>query len=449
MKVTLIGHASVLVEMEGATCLMDPVFSDPFEEGAVTSCPRRKVYPERLPPVDTVIVSHRHPDHFDLPSLAKIPRDCDAICPADPLIVYALHQLGFSRVHAVHPMGSISSAEFELFPTQSESTGVREFGMLFRDRTGCFWNQVDSSLSSKTIDAVAQRFGSIDLLFGMYACQNFDFFESRATVFPFDEHRQNLESALRIRPRLVVPASAGFRFCDPHAWLNAFLFPISRERFVADLAQVEPAQAVAVMNPGDVVDIAPDGVTHHPAASPIAVTEADDREHLRFRPTAPIPELRDPNPDGYPLEQLVAVSHRFVSDGLQRFLESSHELVQRYRALAAHYAVGLVFPDDSTSWYRFDLAHIPVRVEGSGEADVVHRIAASALVGWIERKKSFFYVRAYSRRFSTLYELGRAGETVRVAPRPLPDLLMYYLLHVAPGSEVAAKQRIDWELRQL
>jgi L-ascorbate metabolism protein UlaG (beta-lactamase superfamily) len=44
MKVTLLGHASVLVEMNGATCLMDPVFFDPFEEGAVVSCPERVVY---------------------------------------------------------------------------------------------------------------------------------------------------------------------------------------------------------------------------------------------------------------------------------------------------------------------------------------------------------------------------------------------------------------------
>ena len=33
MRVTLLGYASVLVEMAGATCLMDPVFFDPFEEG--------------------------------------------------------------------------------------------------------------------------------------------------------------------------------------------------------------------------------------------------------------------------------------------------------------------------------------------------------------------------------------------------------------------------------
>ena len=80
MKITLLGHASLLVEMQGTTCLMDPVFHDPFEEGAVTSCPRRTVYSERLPPIDVLIVSHRHPYHFDLSSLAAVPRDCDVPC---------------------------------------------------------------------------------------------------------------------------------------------------------------------------------------------------------------------------------------------------------------------------------------------------------------------------------------------------------------------------------
>src|SRR5258708_4164876 len=60
-------------------------------------------------------------------------------------------------------------------------------------------------------------------------------------------------------------------------------------------------------------------------------------------------------------------------------------------------------------------------------AEVVHRITASALAGWIEYRKSFFYVRAYSRRFTTLYELEPKGESVRLRPLLLPDLLMHYL----------------------
>ena len=148
------------------------------------------------------------------------------------------------------------------------------------------------------------------------------------------------------------------------------------------------------------------------------------------------------------MEHLAAVTEQFVRVGVGSFVESGHELVRRYRALTASYAVGIVFPDESASWYRFDLANDPVRLERGGEADVVHRIAASALVGWVERKKSFFYVRGYSRCSSVLYRLSRAGQRVRVEEQPLPDLLMFYLLHVAPGSELAAKKRIDWELHQ-
>jgi hypothetical protein len=449
MRVTLLGHASVLVELAGANCLMDPVFGDPFEEGAVTSCPRRTVHPERLPPIDLLIVSHRHPDHFDLPSLALVPRDCDAICPADPSIVYGLRRLGFARVHAVHPMAPIVSADFELFPTRSESPGVIELGMIFRDRSGCFWNQVDGPLAAETIDAVAQRCGRIDLLFARYACQNFDFFESRSTIFPFHEHQENLESALRIGPRLLVPSAAGFRFCGPHAWLNAFLFPIARERFVADVQRLDPAQAAAVANPGDVFELAPDGVAQRRGASDLAVTEEDDSALIHFDPTAPIPELRDPNPDGYALETLARETERFVRDGLGGFVDGDDEQVQRYRALGARYAVALVLPDASVRWVRFDLAERPARVDDSDDAEVVHRIAASALLSWIERRRSFFYVRAYSRRFATAYALARAGQRVRVTPRELPDLLMHYLLNVAPGSELAVKQRIDREVHEL
>jgi L-ascorbate metabolism protein UlaG (beta-lactamase superfamily) len=335
MKITLLGHASLLVEMRGATCLMDPVFHDPFEEGAVTSCPRRTVHPERLPPIDLLVVSHRHPDHFDLASLAHVSRDCDAICPADPLIVYGLRQLGFRHIHPVHPMGSISSADFELYPTRSESPGVPEFGMVFQDEGGSFWNQVDGSLSTETIEAVVHRFGRIDLLFARYASQNFDFFENRSTEFPYEEHRQNLESVLRIRPRVVVPGSAGFRFCGPHQWLNALLFPISADRFVADLERLDGSVSTATMMPGDVFEITPRQVAHRLGASAIAVTDEDDRERLRFDPTAPVPELRDANPDGYAKDELAAVTDQFVRVGLGGFLDSEDALVRHYRALAA------------------------------------------------------------------------------------------------------------------
>ncbi len=61
MRVTLLGHAALLVEMGPMTILMDPVLQDPFEDGIVVSCPKREIDVQRLPPVDVIILSHRHP----------------------------------------------------------------------------------------------------------------------------------------------------------------------------------------------------------------------------------------------------------------------------------------------------------------------------------------------------------------------------------------------------
>jgi L-ascorbate metabolism protein UlaG (beta-lactamase superfamily) len=457
MRVTLLGHASILVEMNGATCLMDPVFVDPFEDGAVSFCPKRTIYPERLPSVDTLVISHRHPDHFDIPSLAQVPRDCDAICPADPLIVYALKELGFRRIHSVHPMGEIQSEYFEMYPTQSEVQSVREFGMVFKDSSGTFWNQVDTFLSEETIRRIIDRFGRIDLLFAMYASQNFDFFESRTTTFPIEHHRKNLENALQVHPRTVAPASAGFRFCGDHDWLNPFLFPISRERFVADLQHLAPDIHTQIMNPGGVFEIEEDEVRYHPGASDIAVMEEEDTERIRFDPTAPIPDLTDSNPSHYLRDHLRNCTERFVIEGIGEYARagfySGDELIALYRRYRVRYAIVIVFPDDEVVRYRFDFTgETMLLLDGdaaAGDADIIHHIAASALVGWIERKKSFFYVRGSSRRFATVYQLSELDGQVHLEVPKLPDLLMHYLLNVAVGSELAAKHHVDLALQSL
>lgn len=55
-------------------------------------------------------------------------------------------------------------------------------------------------------------------------------------------------------------------------------------------------------------------------------------------------------------------------------------------------------------------------------------------------------MRAYSRRFATLYELQRGEELIGIRPLALPDLLMHYLLNAAAGAQTAARRRVDLEL---
>jgi len=454
MRVTLLGHATVLVEMGPMHILMDPILQDPFEDGMVVSCPKREIDTEQLPPIDVIIISHRHPDHFDLPSLDRLSRNCQVCCPADPLISHALKLLGFHHVNFLEPGKPLRLEKIEILPTRSENQAVRECGMLFRDETGCFWNQVDTEISPTTINAVLKHCSTVDLLFAMYASQNFEFFESLDKSFPYETHRQNLQNVLTVRPRLTVPGSAGFRFFGDHEWINRFLFPISRELFRDDLKTLDATLATAIMNPGDVAEISNREVKIRRQASPFSKTLEDDTSRISFNPTSSIPPLTDPNPEGYELREMEQTISKLIEGGLFRYCTENArnwlEAAGKYFACQAVYGIEVVFPQHRMNWtidFRTDPIHL---LRGRDlQANVVHQIAASALYGWILHRKSFFYIRAYSRRFTTHHRIYGDAAGVHVIAVQLPDLLMHYLIYVAKGSSDSARQRIEYEIRQI
>lgn len=73
LKITFIGHASVLVQTKGVNLLLDPVFSErcsPFASIGPKRARKPFVPLEKLPKIDFVFVSHNHYDHLDLASLS-------------------------------------------------------------------------------------------------------------------------------------------------------------------------------------------------------------------------------------------------------------------------------------------------------------------------------------------------------------------------------------------
>ncbi|HUK65319.1 MAG TPA: MBL fold metallo-hydrolase [Anaeromyxobacteraceae bacterium] len=70
-RLTFIGHATYLVQLDNLSLLVDPVFS----ERIARFIPRRLppgVPVERLPPIDAALVSHGHYDHLDRPTLERL-----------------------------------------------------------------------------------------------------------------------------------------------------------------------------------------------------------------------------------------------------------------------------------------------------------------------------------------------------------------------------------------
>lgn len=100
---TWVGHSTFLINLEGTTILTDPVFSDKIGVsflGLTTLGLRRFVPPalaiQELPPVDLILVSHAHMDHYDIPSLRRLPRGVPTILARDTTEFMA--DLGYSQL---------------------------------------------------------------------------------------------------------------------------------------------------------------------------------------------------------------------------------------------------------------------------------------------------------------------------------------------------------------
>ena len=75
LAVTLVGHASFLIQVAGLNLLVDPVWSNRASPTRIAG-PLRANPPgiafDDLPPIDAVLVTHNHYDHMDMRTLARL-----------------------------------------------------------------------------------------------------------------------------------------------------------------------------------------------------------------------------------------------------------------------------------------------------------------------------------------------------------------------------------------
>jgi len=220
MRVTFINHSTVLLQMEGANILTDPIWSaraSPFSWIG----PLRHHTPglrfEDLPHIDLVLLSHNHYDHLDVASLARLVSDWN------PLVITPLGNRLYLERKEIPWVHECDWWESRDIGEGLRVTGVpaRHFsgrrtrdrnatlwcGYVIQGRSGMVYFAGDTGYGSHFAE-IAGRFGSVRLALLPIGAFRPRWFMSEVHISP--------EEAVRAHQTLRAATSVGIHFGTFH-----------------------------------------------------------------------------------------------------------------------------------------------------------------------------------------------------------------------------------------
>jgi L-ascorbate metabolism protein UlaG (beta-lactamase superfamily) len=242
LRATWLGHATVLLELDGVRLLTDPVL-----RSRVAHLRRHGGAPRPPESIDAVLLSHLHYDHLDLPSLRMLEPSPRLVCPTGAGDFLA--RAGFPDADELAPGESVRVGALRVQATPAEHDGTRRPGGPVVDPIGF----------------VLRGEGSV------YFAGDTDLFDGMADLGPVDlalvpvagwspklgPGHLDADRAARavelLRPSVAVPIhwgtlhpvtrSRGDWFTDPPA------------RFSAQVAELTPEVDVRVLSPGESLEL--------------------------------------------------------------------------------------------------------------------------------------------------------------------------------------------------
>src|ERR1051326_6713290 len=121
VAVTWIGHASFLIQFTDLNVLVDPNFANWLF--LLKRIKRSGLKIRDLPPIDLVLLTHAHYDHFHKPTLRKLPAPKIAVMPWG--VGDLAHDLGFGRVIELQTWESFSHDDWKVTLTPCKHWGAR------------------------------------------------------------------------------------------------------------------------------------------------------------------------------------------------------------------------------------------------------------------------------------------------------------------------------------
>jgi L-ascorbate metabolism protein UlaG (beta-lactamase superfamily) len=243
-RVTWIGHATALIELDGTRLLTDPVLRGRLGHLRRHGPPPAAAAIERL---DAILISHLHLDHLDLPSLRRLPRTTRLLVPRGA--GRFLRRQGFPHAEEMTAGDSVEVAGLHVAAVRADHDRRRR----------------PYGAEADTIGFVAGRrvyfAGDTDLFDGMAELAGID-----VALLPvwgwgpsLGEGHLDPEGAARaaalVRPRLAIPIHWGTFYPRLLARYKPDRLSAPPYEFAAAVARLAPEVDVRVLAPGDSVGL--------------------------------------------------------------------------------------------------------------------------------------------------------------------------------------------------
>ena len=162
MRVTYIGHATLLIEMGSRRILTDPNFDDTLGRFLPRVSPPGIALRE-LPSLDAIVLTHAHADHLSFRSLNELPREIPLFAP--PAVATWLIRLGYTHARPLPADGQVTVGDVVIHAAPARHQGSRysvdrwrsaaNMYLLDAGNETCFFAG-DTGLSSDTHRVVAE-----------------------------------------------------------------------------------------------------------------------------------------------------------------------------------------------------------------------------------------------------------------------------------------------------